>query len=76
MPRGGTCEYCDKPLLPIGDRRRNGDAEVVDWDTRCHHRKCYRQLRREEMEKQVAANPQCLAFVDPLEAPHEFVSFP
>ena len=34
------CVICKKPLVPVGNRRKNG-ANHKDWDSRKMHKKCY-----------------------------------
>jgi hypothetical protein len=42
------CLYCKKPLVPFGNRRRNG-GNVKDWDDRKVHRKCFRDWIQYEL---------------------------
>lgn len=43
----GMCHHCEKPLVPIGNARRNG-ASHDDWATRKYHKKCWRELQRDD----------------------------
>ena len=36
-----NCEICKKPLVAIGNKRKNG-ANHKDWDTRKMHKQCYK----------------------------------
>ena len=44
-PRG-PCHMCRRPLQPVGSARKNGKAHA-DWPTRCYHKKCWKNLKRE-----------------------------
>jgi hypothetical protein len=46
--RRGSCEWCNKALVPIGDRRRNGSRKCIDWDDRQYHLSCQKKMRRDE----------------------------
>ena len=37
------CVGCGKPLVAIGNSRKNGKAHN-DWPTRKYHKKCWREL--------------------------------
>jgi hypothetical protein len=41
------CTRCDKPLVPVGDRRKGGTRRHFDWDTREFHKKCWKLECRE-----------------------------
>lgn len=36
------CLHCHKPLVKIGNERKNG-AQITDWETRVYHKKCYKE---------------------------------
>lgn len=38
-----NCIYCDKPLVPVGNKRSNGKNHN-DWNERKHHKKCFKQV--------------------------------
>jgi len=37
------CELCNKPLVPIHNKRLNGDSDRKDWDNRLYHKKCFKE---------------------------------
>lgn len=43
----GYCHRCCKKLVPIGTSRENG-ADHSDWPTRKYHKKCWKELKKEE----------------------------
>jgi hypothetical protein len=50
------CMYCQKPLVKIGNERKNG-ASIADWDTRIYHKKCYKELNNlHNSKKHVSTN--------------------
>jgi hypothetical protein len=38
------CQICDKPLVTIGNDRKNG-KDQKDWSSRKYHKKCYKEGR-------------------------------
>ncbi len=40
-PKKRICEVCDRPLVAIGNQRKNGKGTYNDWDKRTMHKKCY-----------------------------------
>lgn len=45
------CEYCDKPLVSIGRERANGKRSHGDWETRKYHKKCWKQMKDDEVDE-------------------------
>ena len=43
-----TCWFCEKALVPIGNRRQNGDPDKKDWDKRYLHVSCWKYLKEHE----------------------------
>jgi hypothetical protein len=39
-PKRPLCLRCDKPLVPVADRRKGGTRRHCDWDDRDYHKKC------------------------------------
>lgn len=35
------CLKCGQSLRPLGDKRKNGQVGLKDWETRKYHRKCF-----------------------------------
>ena len=35
------CEYCNGPLVKIGNARANGKNHI-DWDSRRYHKRCFK----------------------------------
>lgn len=50
------CKYCNKPLVSIGDKRKNGKMNLKDKKYRQLHRKCYFALESLERWKQICKN--------------------
>jgi len=46
------CVICEKPLVSIGDRRKNG-ANHKDWDSRKMHKKCYVSQPRKKSDNPI-----------------------
>lgn len=38
------CQYCLKTLRPIGDRRKNNNSNLSDYDNRKYHKTCYSKM--------------------------------
>lgn len=45
------CRRCEKPLVPIGNARRNGRPHP-DWQDRAMHKKCYVEWLKLEQLKE------------------------
>ena len=45
-----NCEICKKPLVAIGNKRKNG-ANLKDWNTRKKHKKCAHKFSDEIPEE-------------------------
>lgn len=47
-----VCKYCGKHLVLIGTKRKNGvvlsNETGNDWDDRPYHKKCWKELQKEE----------------------------
>ena len=37
------CVKCNKPLVPIGTKRKNGVSHHDDWSSRQYHKKCWKE---------------------------------
>ena len=44
----GYCEHCCKKLVPIGRARENGKQTHDDWTRRKYHKKCWKELMKDE----------------------------
>ena len=40
------CKECGRSLCAIGNDRKNGKKNSLDWDSRQYHKKCYKELLR------------------------------
>ena len=47
-----NCEICKKPLVAIGNKRKNG-ANHKDWDTRKMHKQCYKIKRDDDIPDEI-----------------------
>ena len=45
------CQYCLKTLRPIGDRRKNNNSNLSDYDNRKYHKTCYSKMLNKFIEK-------------------------
>lgn len=46
------CKLCNKSLKVIGVTRVNGKGTYSDWKSRPYHKKCYFQLKEEDIMKE------------------------
>lgn len=47
-----NCIRCNKKLVPIADKRKNGTTRHNDWNSRKYHKKCYLEIiERERLEE-------------------------
>ena len=59
-PTKPKCKLCDKTLVPLADRRKGGTRRHSDWDALPYHKKCWKQLRRNQY---ISRLPRWSAFV-------------
>ena len=45
------CKYCKKTLVPVADRRKGGASHHSDWNNRNYHKKCYKQMKSNELAR-------------------------
>ena len=52
------CLLCQKPLVAIGNRRKNGKMNLNDWNSRKLHKKC---VSTYEFIKDLTSRVSCAA---------------
>lgn len=50
-PINRNCQRCHKKLVPIGGARDNGSSSHDDWSTRKYHKKCWKEMKKEEEDE-------------------------
>ena len=46
------CLHCNRAMVAIGDKRANGGM-TNEWETRKYHKKCFKEIRRNEVHKKL-----------------------
>ena len=46
------CLHCNRAMVAIGNERANGGM-TIEWETRKYHKKCFNEIRRNEVHKRL-----------------------